>query len=42
MKHHTRLGLLSLLILLLSAPMQLRADDMKDSKNFWMNVHSNY
>ena len=42
MKKHMRIGFLSLLILLLSAPMQLRADDMKDSKNFWMNTHSNY
>ena len=42
MKNHTRIGLLSLLILLLSAPTQLHADDMLDSKNFWMNAHSNY
>lgn len=42
MKNHTRIGLLSLLLLLLFAPMQLRADDMKDGKNFWMRAHSNY
>ena len=42
MTYHARMAFSCLLLMLMAVPLQLRADDMKEAKNFWMNSHSNY
>lgn len=42
MTYHARMAFSCLLLMLMAVSLQLRADDMKEAKNFWMNSHSNY
>ena len=42
MTYQVRMAALCLLLALTAVPLHVRADDMKESKNFWMNKHSNY
>ena len=33
---------MALMLMLVAVPLTVSADDMKESKNYWMNTHSNY